>query len=69
MSLKTFHIVFITLSTLLSAGFGFWSYHDYRMHAGGMPAIVLTVVGFGAAVALVVYGVWFLKKLKDVSFL
>jgi ABC-type thiamin/hydroxymethylpyrimidine transport system permease subunit len=68
MSLKTFHVVFITLSTLLAIAFGLWSFHDYRMHAGGAWAIVMTVLGFAAAVALVVYGIWFLKKLEDVSF-
>ena len=69
MSLKAFHVVFITLSTLLAVGFAFSSYHDYQMHGGGTVAMSLTVAGFVAAAGLVTYGVWFLKKLKDVSFL
>jgi hypothetical protein len=68
MSLKTFHVVFITLSTLLAVGFGLSSYHDYQMHGGGALSLFLTAAGFLAAVGLVIYGVWFLKKLKDVSF-
>ncbi|MDX1741276.1 MAG: hypothetical protein R3178_08290 [Rhodothermales bacterium] len=68
MSLKAFHIVFITLSTLLAIGFGFSSYHDYQMHGGGALSMSLAVAGFVAAIGLVIYGVWFLKKLKDVSF-
>jgi hypothetical protein len=68
MSLKTFHVVFITLSTLLAIGFGFSSYHDYQMHEGGALSMFLAVAGFAAAVGLVIYGIWFLKKLKDVSF-
>jgi len=68
MSLKTFHVVFITLSTLLAVGFGFSSYHDYQMHGGGTLSVSLAVAGFVAALGLVTYGVWFLKKLKDVSF-
>jgi predicted membrane-bound spermidine synthase len=69
MSLKAFHIVFITLSTALAIGFGLSSFHDYQMHGGGTAAISLTVAGFVAAAGLLSYGVWFLKKLKDVSFL
>ena len=68
MSLKTFHVVFITLSTLLAVGFGLSSYHDYQMHGGGALSVSLAVAGFVAALGLVTYGVWFLKKLKDVSF-
>jgi len=68
MSLKTFHVVFITLSTLLAVGFGLSSYHDFQMHGGGALSVSLAVAGFVAALGLVTYGVWFLKKLKDVSF-
>lgn len=67
MSLKAFHIVFITLSTALAIGFGFWSLHDYQMHQGGAGAITLAILSFVTSIALVVYGVWFLKKLKGVS--
>ena len=67
MSLKAFHIVFITLSTLLAVGFGFWSLHDHQMHGGGAGAVTLAILSFVVAVGLVVYGVWFLKKLKGVS--
>lgn len=68
MSLKAFHVVFITLSTLLAIGFGFWSLHDHQMHGGGIGAMALAILSFVVAVALVVYGVWFLRKLKGVSF-
>ena len=69
MSLKAFHLVFITLSTILAVGFAMSSYHDYQMHSGGSVAMLLMVAGFVAAAGLLTYGVWFLKKLRDVSFL
>lgn len=66
MSLKTFHIVFVTLSTILAAGFGIWAIRDYQAHGetGSMVTGVASLIG---AVGLIVYGRWFLKKLKGVS--
>ena len=67
MSLKAFHIVFVTLSMLLSVGFGIWSLVQYRQTStAGMLA--MGVGGLIVAVFLIVYGVWFLRKLKHVSF-
>ena len=55
MSLKAFHIFFIVVTTLLAAGCAAWGF------ASGMaPAFGLTCLGFAAA--LLIYGVWFLKK-------
>ena len=68
MSLKAFHVVFITLSTLLAAGFGVWSIAAYLGRSEGLY-LGLGIFSFLAAVALVVYGVYFLKKMKDVSYL
>ena len=68
MSLKAFHIFFIVISTLLSIGFGLWALMRYQQTQ--MAGFVLTAIGsiiFG--VGLVGYGVWFLRKLKNVSFL
>ena len=59
MSLKAFHILFIVLSVLVTLGFGIWS---LRSTTYGSPTIgILSLV---ASVALVIYGVLFLQKLK-----
>ena len=59
MSLKAFHILFITLSVIVTLGFGIWS---LRSETSGSPTIgILSIV---ASVALVIYGVLFLQKLK-----
>ncbi len=59
MSLKAVHIFFITVATLFCVGFGFLALRQDLTFLG--------VLGFVGAVALLVYGGWFLKKMKDVS--
>ena len=63
MSLKGFHIVFITFSTLLALVLGVWC---IRVNlAEGAPVYLAGAIGsFVAAVALIVYGVWFYRKMK-----
>jgi hypothetical protein len=67
-SLKAFHVLFITVSTLFSAGFGLWSVTAYQAR-GEASYLGLGVFSFLAAVTLVVYGGFFLKKMKGVSYL
>jgi DNA-binding transcriptional regulator of glucitol operon len=68
MSLKAFHIVFVAICVLLSLGFGYWAITEYRRtHEGALLACgVLSIAG---AAALIVYGRWFLRKLRGVSYL
>ncbi len=68
MSLKAFHIFFIIASTLLAVAFGVWAIDDFSRSASQVH-LVLGVGSFLASVALVWYGVWFLRKLKHVSYL
>jgi hypothetical protein len=68
MSLKAFHLVFIVASILLSVGLSAWSLLNYFSQG----AAVDLLMGMGsalAAVALVVYERFFLKKFKNVSYL
>ncbi len=68
MSLKAFHIFFIILSTLLAVAFGVWAVDDFG-RSGSMVHLALGVGSFIASLALVGYGIWFLRKLKHVSYL
>jgi hypothetical protein len=61
MSLKAFHLIFVTLLTALSLGCAAWAFINSRPFWGAMA--VLTAIG------VVVYGVYFLKKLKKISYL
>lgn len=66
MSLKVFHLVFITLSILLALAFGVWSLNEYST-SGGMMFLLIAVVSFGGAVALILYERLFLRKFRNVS--
>jgi len=55
MSLKAFHLFFIVLAILLAAGCAAWGFVNELA-----PAFGLTCSGI--AVALLIYGVYFLKK-------
>ena len=68
MSLKAFHVFFVCISVLLALGFGAWAVADY-LRTGHGSSLALAIGGFVSAVALVWYGLWFLRKLKGVSFL
>lgn len=63
MSLKGFHIVFITFSTLLALVLGVWC---IRVNlAEGAPVYLAGAIGsFVAAIALIIYGIWFYRKMK-----
>ena len=66
MSLKSFHIVFIVLSTLLSFGFGLWAVREYAATA----QILNGVMGYAsltAGVVLAAYLLWFLVKMRKIS--
>ncbi|NLT70722.1 MAG: hypothetical protein GXX91_08505 [Verrucomicrobiaceae bacterium] len=61
MSLRTFHIAFITVSTFFFGGFAAWC-----LLVTGLPGM-FKVMGWGSAlcgVAMLVYGIRFLKKTK-----
>ena len=68
MSLKAFHVFFVVVSVLCALGFGAWAIADY-LRTGRGSVLALGILGFAAAVALVWYGLWFLRKLKNVSYL
>jgi hypothetical protein len=68
MSLKSFHVVFIAASILLAFGFGAWELVQYS-RAGATTDLAFGVGSLAVGVTLVVYGRYFLKKLKDISYL
>jgi cytochrome c oxidase subunit 4 len=63
MSLKGFHIVFITFSTLLAMVCGAWCLW-VNSFADTSAYVVGAALSFASAVGLAVYGVWFYKKMK-----
>lgn len=65
MSLKAVHIFFITLSILLALGFAIWEVQRY-FETGEPVDLMSGIFSFVLAVGLVVYGLYFLRKLKHV---
>jgi len=63
MGLKNIHLVFISMAVALCLTFGAWSVWMYR-DQGQSGYLGVAVVALSAAVGLVVYGSWFLKKMK-----
>jgi hypothetical protein len=65
MSLKAFHLVFILASIALSTLVGFWGL--LRSNEG--VSLLLGVIGVLSAAGLTVYLGWFVKKLRNLSYL
>ncbi|MDB4265264.1 hypothetical protein N9891_00790 [bacterium] len=65
MSLKGFHLIFITIAALFCAGFGIWAIFINEKDTGtAMTAAgVITLI---ASVGLVFYAFYFRRKSKDI---
>ena len=63
MSLKAFHFVFVIFSTLLALAIGAWCVW-VNLVEGAPVYLAGAVASFASAVALVIYGVWFYRKMK-----
>ena len=63
MSLKGFHIVFIIFSTLLALATGAWCVW-VDLVEGAPIYLAGAIASFVVAIALMVYGFWFYRKMK-----
>ena len=63
MSLKAFHIIFVIFSTLLALAIGAWCIW-VDLVEGAPIYLAGAISSFLVAVALIVYGVWFYRKMK-----
>ena len=62
MSLKNFHIFFISLSVLTSVGFGLWCFlSETGKRLSGSQ--VMGGISLAACLGLIVYGVLFIRKM------
>lgn len=61
MSLKFVHLIFVSLLTALAFGCAAWAFSaDQPVFGAG---------GIAAGILIIVYGIYFLKKLKNVNYL
>ena len=66
MSLKGFHVVFITVSTLLAAFCAVWCVRAWQF-SGGADVAAGAALSILAGLALVVYGVAFYRKMGQLQ--
>jgi len=64
MSLRTFHVIFIVCSILMTIGFGFWAMRNFQQNQS--PGYLWTgIIALLMACSLMVYEYFFLKKVKS----
>ena len=68
MSLKAFHLVFVTASILLAFGFGMWSLLSFKAE-GHAVDLVFGIGSVAAGLGLIAYAKVILRKLKNISYL
>jgi len=65
MSIKGFHLIFISIAALFFAGFGVWALF-FDQQDSGMGTKIAGVVTLIASVGLVFYGIYFRRKSKNI---
>lgn len=68
MSLKAFHVVFVTASVLLLLVLAGWCFGNYR-DDGSPSQLAWAGVCLAGTLVMLVYGRYFLRKFKDISYL
>jgi len=69
MSLKAFHVIFITAASGLAFGCGVWGLKNYFSAGGRLLDLLFGIGSFAAGVGLIFYERYFLKKLKHIGYL
>ncbi|MBM3846540.1 MAG: hypothetical protein FJ405_09680 [Verrucomicrobia bacterium] len=70
MSLKAFHVVFILASLALCFGMSAWAFWQYSDNeSSSQTHLLLGTFCLISGICLGIYGRYFLRKLRDVSYL
>jgi hypothetical protein len=69
MSLKAVHLIFVNALTALSFGCAIWKFMDYRGENGTTGDWWFSLAAVGVGILVIIYGLYFLKKLKKMSYL
>jgi hypothetical protein len=67
MSLKHFHVVFISASALLAFFFAAWCLGSPAGEPAGGGRVAGAVASAAVGIGLCIYEAWFLKKMRGVS--
>ena len=66
MSLKSFHIIFILISSLFAIFFGFWFYREWVLYENSVY-LLYSLIGIILCICLFFYGKWFLKEISEIN--
>lgn len=69
MSLKAFHFIFINALSALCFGCLIWKGHDYFSPEGRPADLAFALGSLLAGIGVLIYGRYFLRKMKAVGFL
>ncbi len=69
MSLKAIHLVFVTILSTASFACGVWKLLRYRSEMGTGADLLFGLAALAVGVVVIIYGRYFLKKLKAFSYL
>ena len=69
MSLKAFHLIFITTAVILAFGCTAWGLMHFFSAGGRTWELVFGLGSFALGIGLIFYERYFLKKLKRVNYL
>ncbi|HLP77090.1 MAG TPA: hypothetical protein VK327_09240 [Candidatus Paceibacterota bacterium] len=68
MSLKAFHLIFVTALSSLAFGCSAWKFKAFADDHANLD-LLWAIVAMATGISVLLYGKYFLKKLKHVSFL
>ena len=66
MSLKSFHIIFIFISTLFALFFGYWCYKEWLLYQDNIY-LFYSIIALILCGGLLLYGKWFLKEISGIN--
>tara|TARA_Y100000588_G_C13583742_1_gene639863 strand:+ start:139 stop:345 length:207 start_codon:yes stop_codon:yes gene_type:complete len=66
MSLKSFHIIFIIVSTFFGVFFAYWFYQEWSLTHQNIY-LIFSCIGALLCVALIFYSKWFIKEIADLN--
>ncbi len=69
MSLKTFHLIFITAATALAFGCAVWGFKEYWSEEGRPLHLIFGLGSLVTGAGLILYERYFLKKSRNVGYL
>lgn len=66
MSLKSFHIIFLLISSLFGIGFAYWCYREWVLYNETIY-LFYSLIGIMLCIGLGIYSKWFLQEISELN--